>query len=560
MTDEQPLSRRAAREAEKAASKRRRSVPPAPAAAAPTDPADPAEVPTVAFAAAGAETPGVPPAAHASAADAPAMAADASAGTGEPAATGGIGAMLRRHPVAWLVSAGALVFALLGTGAVFAGVAWASADATPVAEPSATEEPPRAITDQEITASRLRTCSVAGPASDGTLMSLEGYVVRADTGEVLFDRSGATPARTASVLKVFTAAAAVARLGPDYQITTSVYEGSSPGTIVLVGRGDATLSALPAGQESFYTGAPKLQTLAEATVAQYAERYPDTPITQVVLDAGYWSSADKWDESWSRSEQTIGYQSEVTALQVDGDRADPRASTSPRSTDPIARAGSAFLDALRAADPEGEVVAEEVATSLGSAVGSNALAEVQSQPLRVLIKQMLLVSDNTLSEMLARLVSKQAGMGGTAASLQQAIPSALTEFGVSATGLTIRDGSGLSALNAVPATTMTEFMRAVRDGANGLDVVRDGLPVAGQSGTLANRFGGDNAIARGQVWAKTGWIDTAYTLSGYLTAADGTPLAFTFYAIGEGITSDARTALDTLTTAVYSCGDNLSNN
>jgi D-alanyl-D-alanine carboxypeptidase/D-alanyl-D-alanine-endopeptidase (penicillin-binding protein 4) len=107
---------------------------------------------------------------------------------------------------------------------------------------------------------------------------------------------------------------------------------------------------------------------------------------------------------------------------------------------------------------------------------------------------------------------------------------------------------------------MTEFMRKVRDGAAGLDVVRDGLPVAGQSGTLASRFSGDNAVARGQVWAKTGWIDTAYTLSGYLNAADGTPLAFTFYAIGEGIGSDARAALDTLTTAVFTCGDNLSNN
>ena len=36
--------------------------------------------------------------------------------------------------------------------------------------------------------------------------------------------------------------------------------------------------------------------------------------------------------------------------------------------------------------------------------------------------------------------------------------------------------------------------------------------------------------------------------------------AFAFYAIGEGIGSDARAALDTLTTAVYKCGDNLSNN
>jgi D-alanyl-D-alanine carboxypeptidase/D-alanyl-D-alanine-endopeptidase (penicillin-binding protein 4) len=521
VTDEQPTSRRAAREAAQAG--------PAPRSAADST------------------APG--------AADA-AAAADAT-----PAKAGGIGALLRKHPVAWLVSAGAVVFVLLGTGSVFAGVAWASrSDAAPVTSPTETEEPPRAVSDQAATASRLRTCSVAGPAADGRLMSFEGYVVRADTGEVLLDRNGSTPARTASVLKVFTAAAAVARLGPDFQILTSVYEGSTPGTIVLVGRGDATLSALPVGQESFYPGAPKLQTLAETAVAEYAKRYPGTPISHVVLDASYWSSADKWDDSWKRSEQTIGYHSEVTALQVDGDRADPRASTSPRSTDPIARAGAAFLDALRAADPSGDVVDPAVDTSVGTAVNSTTLAEVKSQPLRELIKQMLLVSDNTLAEMLARIVSKQSGMNGSASSLQQAIPSALVDFGVSATGLTIRDGSGLSHLNAVPASTMTEFMRTVRDGANGLDVVRDGLPVAGQSGTLANRFTGDNAVARGQVWAKTGWIDTAYTLAGYLNAADGTPLAFTFYAIGDGIGSDARAALDTLTTAVFACGDNLSNN
>jgi len=493
------------------------------------------------------------------AAAAPGAAAEPAAAA--PAKPSGLAALLRKHPVAWIVSAGAVVFVLLGTGSVFAGVAWASrTDAAPVPSASESEKPPRAVSDQPVTANRLRTCSVAAAASDPRLMSLEGYVVRADTGDVLFDRSGATPARTASVLKVFTAAAAVARLGPDFQITTSVYEGSSPGTIVLVGRGDATLSALPAGQESFYTGAPKLQTLAENAVSQYAQRYPGTPITHVVLDASYWSTADKWDESWARSEQTIGYHSEVTALQVDGDRADPRASTSPRSTDPVARAGAAFIDALLAADPTGDVVDPAVDTSIGSAVGTTTLAEVQSQPVRVLIKQMLLVSDNTLAEMLARIVSKQSGMDGSAASLQQAIPSALTTFDVPATGLTIRDGSGLSALNAVPASTMTEFMRKVRDGAAGLDVVAQGLPVAGQSGTLASRFTGDNAVARGQVTAKTGWIDTAYTLAGYLTAADGTPLAFTFYAIGEGIGSDARAALDTLTTAVFTCGDNLSNN
>ena len=69
---------------------------------------------------------------------------------------------------------------------------------------------------------------------------------------------------------------------------------------------------------------------------------------------------------------------------------------------------------------------------------------------------------------------------------------------------------------------MASFMRRVSDGTNNLDIVRDALPVAGKSGTLASRFSGANAVARGHVTAKTGWIDTAYTLSGFVDAADGT--------------------------------------
>lgn len=499
--------------------------------------------------------------------DAAGTAADAAPGdeaAGSPPATrpgGGILALLRKHPLAWLISAGAVVFVLLGTGSVFAGVAWASrGEPAPVDTPSASAAPARPVSDQPATAIRLRTCSVASLAADPVLMTLEGSVIRSDTGEVLFDRNAATPARTASVLAVFTAAAAVSRLSAGYQITTSVYDGANPGTIVLVGRGDATLSALPAGQESVYAGAPKLQTLAEQTIAAYQKAHPDVPITQVVLDASYWSEADKWDSSWPRSLQTGGTLSEVTALQVDGDRADPRAAVSARSTDPVSRAGAAFVDALRAADTTGDVVDNTAALIRGTAVGQSLLGEVKSQPVGTLVTQMLLSGDNTLAEMLARIVSKESGMNGSAASLQQAIPSALDAFGVPATGLTIRDGSGLSPQNAVPVSSMTSLMAQVRGGANGLDVVRGGLSVAGKTGILADRFTGDNAAVRGKLTGTSGSIDTAYALTGYVDAADGTPLAFSFVAIGDGIQSKARAALETLATAAYSCGDNLSNN
>lgn len=472
----------------------------------------------------------------------------------------GVAAIFRKHPLAWLLGALAVVFVLLGTGAVFAGVAVASAPvATPTASPSTA--PPRPTPSASSAASRLRTCSIAGPAADPRLKTLTGSVVRADTGENLWDHGGATPASTASTLKLLIASAAVAVLTPDYQIATDVVDGSTPGTIVLVGHGDATLSALPAGQQSVYAGAPKLSDLASQVIGNYAARHPGVPITQVVLDASYWNPADNWDPSVKRSEQTQGYQSETTALQVDGDRADPTKETSPRSTDPIGRAGAAFVAALKSAD-SGSVVASTVTTSAGSATASAAgLGEVKSQPVRTLITQMLLPSDNTLGEMLARIISKSSGLDGSSGSLQQAIPGALTgSFQIPSAGLKIIDGSGESANNQVPPNTMTSLLRQIQAGTNNLDVVRAGLSVAGQSGSLASRFTGANAIARGKVAAKTGWIDTEYSLAGTVTAADGTVLEFTFYAIGAGIKDNAKAAIDTLTTAVFSCGDNLSNN
>src|SRR5690606_24288050 len=144
----------------------------------------------------------------------------------------------------------------------------------------------------------------------------------------------------------------------------------------LVGRGDATLHD-PTQGGTVYAGAASIADLATQTLANYTS---DEPITSIVLDANYWSPADKWDSSWKRSEQTRGYHSEVTALQVDGDRANPAAQDSPRSTDPIGRAGQAFLNALLAADTDDEVDTNVTITT-GSAVNtSTPLGEVQSAP------------------------------------------------------------------------------------------------------------------------------------------------------------------------------------
>jgi D-alanyl-D-alanine carboxypeptidase/D-alanyl-D-alanine-endopeptidase (penicillin-binding protein 4) len=104
---------------------------------------------------------------------------------------------------------------------------------------------------------------------------------------------------------------------------------------------------------------------------------------------------------------------------------------------------------------------------------------------------------------------------------------------------------------------LTQLFVKINNREGNLGVIYDGLPVAGQSGTLAGRFG--DSPAAGSVIAKTGWIDTGYTLSGIVHAADGTVLTFAFFALDD-VGDSAKTAIDALTTGVYECGNNLSNN
>ena len=56
----------------------------------------------------------------------------------------------------------------------------------------------------------------------------------------------------------------------------------------------------------------------------------------------------------------------------------------------------------------------------------------------------------------------------------------------------------------------------------------DALPIAGMDGTIRNRMRG--TPAQGNVHAKTGTLDKARALSGYVTTADGRLLLFSMLA------------------------------
>ena len=392
-----------------------------------------------------------------------------------------------------------------------------------------------------------RDCSIAELALDDRLVGLHAQVMNPATNEVLFDVQGDVPAQTASVMKLLTATAALQVLGPNFRVQTKVYADlDNPGHIVIVGAGDPTLSRARAGVQSVYKDAPKLADLA----VQINDWARSTPITNITLDSTYFE-AEYWDTDNPDSERTIGYQSIVTALQVDGDRANPTAQTSPRSLDPVNAAGVALKKAI------GPLAAS--ATLTQGQAGENLLeiASVRSQPISKWIEHMLRVSDNTEAEFLARLVTKQLGYDGSRDWVEDSLKEALTRAGLDTQDLQLRDGSGSNEWNRVPATFINALLKKVLNEDGDLGIIKRALPIAAETGSLANRFKGDNIDAAGKIFAKTGWTKSEYSLAGIIKAKDGTDLVFSIAAIGN-VNATAKDAIDNLATGIYRCGNKLS--
>jgi D-alanyl-D-alanine carboxypeptidase/D-alanyl-D-alanine-endopeptidase (penicillin-binding protein 4) len=150
-------------------------------------------------------------------------------------------------------------------------------------------------------------------------------------------------------------------------------------------------------------------------------------------------------------------------------------------------------------------------------------------------------------------------MDGSFASLDASTKQALSSLGLDAGGSVILDGSGESPENAVSPAFMVKLVKQIFQGSGNLAIVKQSLPVSGESGSLKNRFKGDNIDAAGKVFAKTGWIQHGYTLAGYITAKDGSNLLFAVYALGPTVVDNAKDAIDAMVTGIYRCGAGLGN-
>lgn len=389
--------------------------------------------------------------------------------------------------------------------------------------------------------------ALADPSADPALGDLSGVVVDASAqrGVPLWQRDGGQQMVPGSVTKLLTAAATLLTLNPTDRLATRVVPGPEPDSVVLVGGGDPTLTALPAGQNSVYPDPARIDDLA-AGVREAVGR----PISTVYTDTSLWTGPEL-APSWGPGDVQSGDVAPMTSLMLDGGRTDPTVQDGqPRTSDPAKAAGQALAKALGA----GEVREGKAAP------GVPVLAEVSSPPVARLVEYMLTASDNVTAEAMARQVALSRKAEPSFDGAARAVTDALSQAGYDTNGLVLRDGSGLSPENRISTSLLGSVLAsAAAVSQNPTDVqylrpILTGLPVAGGGGTLADRFiDGRTVAGRGVVRAKTGTLTGASSLAGVVSDVDGRLLVFAFISNGTS-PADARPKLDALAATLSRCG------
>ncbi|MFP3992619.1 D-alanyl-D-alanine carboxypeptidase/D-alanyl-D-alanine-endopeptidase [Streptomyces sp. E11-3] len=383
-----------------------------------------------------------------------------------------------------------------------------------------------------------------------------GSVVDAVTGEELYGVRTGDAVTPASTIKIATAVAALSALGPDHRIETRVVAGPDEAEITLVGGGDPTLSA-----RKDTDGGASLRTLADDTAKALKDRSGagrgDAEV-RLSYDASLYSGPVL---------HPIGPNDNIApvmALAVDQGRLDDSTrGPAPRVADPALEAARAFAGLLRDRGVEVQGEPHPAKANKGDkkdkgakgAKGAKTLAQAKSAPLSALVERMLTRSDNDIAEALVRQTALAADEPASFAGARRAVTDQLAELELPLGGARFADGSGLDRADKVTVRLLTALLaRAADPDHPELRPALTGLPVAGFTGTLRNRYADpDTASATGLVRAKTGTLTGVNTLAGTVVDADGRLLAFAFTASGTTDPHAAKSTLDRLAATVTNC-------
>jgi serine-type D-Ala-D-Ala carboxypeptidase/endopeptidase (penicillin-binding protein 4) len=353
-------------------------------------------------------------------------------------------------------------------------------------------------------------------------------VVDPGTGDTLYSRNAGKLFMPASNQKLLTGATALAQLGPDFRFVTR-FAANGPqrdstldGDLIVVGRGDPTFSdSMRAGdyRNAFRDMADSVVRRGIRTIRGSLRRAGDA-----FPDSTYgfgWQVDDLRTSSGAVVDELFVNEGILPGTRV---RANGDTVAAPVVIrDPAA----AFLDALAAALRERKVAVDGSADARVALPDSGLLPmfELRSPPLSAILARMAKPSQNQIAEILFKTLALEKTGVGIADSGRRVVERQLLAWGAQPDGFAVRDGSGLSRHDYVTPETIVRVLEAMRKGPD-FPVWYDALPIAGVDGTIASRMKG--TPAERNVHAKTGTVDKARSLSGYVTTADGRLLLFSF--------------------------------
>jgi D-alanyl-D-alanine carboxypeptidase/D-alanyl-D-alanine-endopeptidase (penicillin-binding protein 4) len=163
------------------------------------------------------------------------------------------------------------------------------------------------------------------------------------------------------------------------------------------------------------------------------------------------------------------------------------------------------------------------------------VATARSPALAEIVRETNVESNNLYAEHLLRTLGVLHYRGdeaahGSAEAGVLALRPVLEAAGIAPASIQLVDGSGLSFMDRVTPRALVRLLAFLHGHPD--PAVRAAfyasLPVGGESGTLEGRY--PSGDARGNVRAKTGSINGVRALSGYVTSANGHPLAFALLA------------------------------
>jgi D-alanyl-D-alanine carboxypeptidase/D-alanyl-D-alanine-endopeptidase (penicillin-binding protein 4) len=359
--------------------------------------------------------------------------------------------------------------------------------------------------------------TLAGP-HDGA------YVYDLTAKQALFSERATTLRPPASVEKLFTATAALARMGPTTRLATTVFGvghlapgGVWEGDLYLRGGGDPTF-----GSASFIRSHYGGQGASvSALVAQLVR----------VDGIHHVTGSVRGDESYLdslRGEPSSGFAQDpflegtLSALAFDrGAKGSERGAHAP-----AAYAARRLWAALKA---DG-ISIRGSSGAASTPPGAVQLAQVQSPTVTQLLGLMLPPSDNFFAETLMKDLGASFGGAGTTAAGASVVASTIASM----LGFNPRviDGSGLSPADRTSPYQVADLLVQLAPTPTGA-LLREHLAVAGRSGTLKMRM--RRTAAAGRCQGKTGTLTDVSNLVGYCQSADGHLLAFAIFTDGISV-------------------------